>query len=650
MQALGINTNLLLLNKVQTTKTANGYELTVSPRGSGSILQSMGISRARLKVSNDFRIMDIVLNCANGAQIRTRFSHKKMTGGWFPVGYSSRTSLPNGGSILETASGSYATVSGVPLTARIDMVSQVFASDGQNVGTANQRFTFRDWRMASRDSPLQLPRAEGKTVVKRDRSTTKTTTRKKPRPSREATRRRVQVPRMEKYVSAKAHFALYKPKGWLVQEATRQGYLLIGVTDPSRKHEVRLLYGINPFGNSLLAIIRAVCGEVRSRSPDLRFGKSMLSADKKRIVFDVFYTDRARGKREGRCWVSYDKDHFIFTTCEAPAGQFQQHKKLFLGILANIRIFKNTIPKRHRPLALTGRRLSDGSASLSMPQGWSFQDFGTGCFLAKDPRSPASFIVANVMCLTPQARVRVPGTATLPYLRPHRALPTLAAQQGLATDIKCVEVIPRPKLANQILQIYTAGPVAVEEFVYTFTSKGVGCEGYTFGISYGSHLGYNWRFSHISVSAPGSKFDAYAPTYVAMVQSYKINDAFVARYIAAGTARLRQMQQDTLRIMAKTRHEIHSMMQAAYDERQRSQDYIDYLRTSYIRGESDWISNMEGGTVYHTDSWGTRNTITGQYWEGKPYDYVHFEGRNPRYNEQMTQINSRRLWEQVFGK
>jgi len=74
-------------------------------------------------------------------------------------------------------------------------------------------------------------------------------------------------------------------------------------------------------------------------------------------------------------------------------------------------------------------------------------------------------------------------------------------------------------------------------------------------------------------------------------------------------------------------------------------DYIDYQRTNYIRGQQDWVSSMEGGTVYHTDSWGTKNTATGDYWEGQPYDYVHFKGKNPRYNEEMTPIDSRALWE-----
>lgn len=54
--------------------------------------------------------------------------------------------------------------------------------------------------------------------------------------------------------------------------------------------------------------------------------------------------------------------------------------------------------------------------------------------------------------------------------------------------------------------------------------------------------------------------------------------------------------------------------------------------------------------LYHTDSWGTKNTATGEYWEGQPYNYVNFKDENPKYREQMTSIDSRELYERAFGK
>ncbi len=136
-----------------------------------------------------------------------------------------------------------------------------------------------------------------------------------------------------------------------------------------------------------------------------------------------------------------------------------------------------------------------------------------------------------------------------------------------------------------------------EEFVYTFTAKGRQCKAYTFGISFGSRLNTDWKFWHITVAAPVEEFDRMTPTFVSMVQSYGINDQFARNYIAQGMARLRQMEQETARIVARNASEIRQMMQSVYDERQRSNEYIDYQRTSYIRGTSDWISGVEGGTV-----------------------------------------------------
>jgi hypothetical protein len=103
-------------------------------------------------------------------------------------------------------------------------------------------------------------------------------------------------------------------------------------------------------------------------------------------------------------------------------------------------------------------------------------------------------------------------------------------------------------------------------------------------------------------------------------------------------------------MVTRNAQEIHQMMQAAYDERQKSMEYIDYQRSNYIRGQQDWISTVEGGTLYHTDSWGTKNTATGEYWEGQPYNYVNFKGDNPKYREQMAPIDRRELWERHIQK
>lgn len=35
----------------------------------------------------------------------------------------------------------------------------------------------------------------------------------------------------------------------------------------------------------------------------------------------------------------------------------------------------------------------------------------------------------------------------------------------------------------------------------------------------------------------------------------------------------------------------------------------------YRRGDSYWVSDLEGGKVYHTGTWGTKGTRTGDHYE-----------------------------------
>jgi len=460
------------------------------------------------------------------------------------------------------------------------------------------------------------------------------------------------APPMEKYVSKDAIFVLYKPQGWQVAEGGQPGFRMISVTDPRGLYEAAMFYGACPTGEDVPALAKLFLGGIGKQFPDLRLGNVMLSRDGKRVAFSVTFTNPQKGRREFQFWLSGAGREFMYAGVEAPEGKLTEQMPILLTILSNVRVFKGafTAGQAAAPVQveLKPYRLSDGSASFAMPQNWWCRELGKGSFIAGDPSGGFAFTVASVDVITPQLGVKVPGVPVLPYLSPSRALQKLGAAQGSLTNMKFENVFPRADVAAQMAQVYTSGPVEVEEFIYTCDTHAGRCKGYTFGFSFGSRLGTNWNFRHLTVLAPADKFNAYTGTFAAMLQSYKIDQQWARNYIAQGIARLRQLQQQTAQIVARNAQEIHDMMQAAYDERQRSMDYIDYQRTNYIRGEQDWISGMEGGTVYHTDSWGAKNTTTGEYWNGQPYNYVNFDGRNPKHNEDMVPITNRQQWERYF--
>jgi hypothetical protein len=642
MQALGNTCNLLLLNRVRTTQTDDGYEIALTPGAEESVFHSLGIAEMRLMVSKDWRITEIRVRDTQGVQGTAQPQNRDLGGRWFSTGYTRRTTLPDGGMLLENGASSQVMVDGLPLTASVSIQTTAMTAAGETVASMNQNLTFKDWRLGRRSQPLAWPQVcqEGHGAP------VETIARRAP------VKQETALPPMEKYVSQEAVFVLYKPKGWTVTEGAQPGFRTLSITDPQGLYEVAMFHGKNPVGDDVPGLAALFMRGIGQQFPDFALKGAMISPDRSRIVFDAAFTVPNKGKRDFRCWVSGSQGQFLYSSIEAPAGELEAKRQLLLTILSNVRVIKGAfdtggvVPIE---VQLAPYRLSDGSASFLIPQGWSCTELGKGGFIATDPTQAFSFIVANVEVISPDLNVSVPGVPVSRYLKPSRALEFLVTSQGLASNMEFEDITPRADIANAMAQVYTAGPVEVEELVYTCDTRTGRTKGYTFGCSFGSRLGTNWSFWHLTVAGPLDQFDAFLGNFVSMLQSYQIDLGWARNYVQQGMIRLRRMQQETAAMVARNAQEIHQMMQAAYDERQRSMDYIDYQRTNYIRGEQDWISSMEGGAVYHTDTWGTKNTATGEYWEGAPYNYVHFEGENPKYNEQMTAINNRQLYDQVFG-
>ena len=659
-QALGNTGNLLRLNRVQTTPTEDGYEVVLTPGGQDGVFHSLGIAEMQLNLSRDYRVTEMRVRTTQGVQAVAQVQHRDIDGRWFPTGFTRRTSLPDGGLLAENGASSHVLVEGLPLTSSLTVQTTALSPSGETIATMNQRFSFEDWTVVRRSRPLGEPQmnptAQGTPAGRLSCLETGEvrTRRESPDPviaTQPVSQLRSGVPRMEKYVTPEATFVLYKPEGWPVAEGGQPGFRTLSITDPESQREVAMFYGKNPAGDDVPALAQLFIQAISQQFPDFEIKTAMVSADHTRVVFDARFTVPGKGGRDCRCWVSGNRGEFVYSSIESPEGQLASNRQLLLTILSNVRIMKGAFDTggvEPIPVQLTPYRLRDGSARFAMPEGWSCTELGKGGFLAADPTGAFAFVVANVEVISPDVGVSVPGVPVSRYRSPSRALQFLTESQGLATNMEFEQVFSRADVAGEMARVYTAGTVEAEEFVYTCDTRNGRCKGYTFGFCFGSRLGIGWNFWHLTVIAPVDRFDAFLGNFASMLESYQIDQGWAANYVAQGTARLRQMEQQTAAMVASNARDIPRMMQAAYDERQVTMDYIDYQRTNYIRGEQDWISNMEGGTVYHADTWGTRNNTTGEYWEGAPYDYVNFEGRNPKYNEQMTSIDSRRLYEQFI--
>jgi hypothetical protein len=353
------------------------------------------------------------------------------------------------------------------------------------------------------------------------------------------------------------------------------------------------------------------------------------------------YADARQRPRECHAWVNVLAGNFVIVACDTPQGQFAPNRTVLLSIAANFRPLRGSTPMR---LELVQQRLADGSATFTTPQDWRINDLGKGCFVATDPNKQFLFMSAVVQVLTPKWAGNVRNVPVAPFMEPHKALRMLCIRQGFVDEMSFLEVNPRNDLAQQARGII-AGPIIIEDFLYSAVKGPLRTKGFSFGFTMSSQVGVNWTFWHMTVAGPQGKFDAFVPTFAGMMESFRVNERFAANYVRSGMQRVREMQRTTMEMCRRNAQEIPAMMQAAYDERQRSRDYQDYGWSQYIRGESDWISNVEGGTAYRSDTWGVTNRDTREFWEGKNWDYTHFRGQNPKYNELMQEVNSRDLYE-----
>ncbi len=326
---------------------------------------------------------------------------------------------------------------------------------------------------------------------------------------------------MQKIVTQQASFVLYVPNGWKAQESTDGQALQVTASDPSGRSFVFFSTGAASQGENVTALAKREAAKLGRAAPDLEIRSAFASRDGSSLAFDGTYTPPKRGKTEFRSWVSLQGGQSACARIEAPAGQLSAMKPTLLTVLSNIRVMKGAAAPQAAAapvrVQLVPYRLRDGSASFVIPQGWQCQDLGKGTFVAGDPGG-YSFISGNVDLLTPQMRVNQPGILVSPYLAPGQAWQFITARYGLASNMRYEKVIPRSDMARQMGQVYTAGPVTVEELIYTFTNKeGKATRGYTFGISFGSRLGTNWSFRHLTVTAPADRFGPWAGNFAAML-------------------------------------------------------------------------------------------------------------------------------------
>jgi len=470
----------------------------------------------------------------------------------------------------------------------------------------------------------------------------------------------VAAPKLELFVALDRTFAIYKPVGWQVQtQEYPNGRTVMAVAPLGHAFVQLTLLGTDDRTNDSVQLAATTLKNIRAQNPGLRVAWVRTTADRRRTVVEIDYERPDRTAVRGRQYFLLNFPEARVFGYEIEASRFAAMQPELVSVLANFTVLDPTqfrMPASRDAgvieTALQPRRLQDGSATLQLPADW--QMLGAkGAVLTKSRDGNAGFAfstadfwgASNIPYFdSPQ----LPGVIHAPYMPPVDALVTLMKRHG-SRDFRVLQRASDPARAAAV----SAGinrRSDVETALLAFTNEsGVRCKGYFEVIGTSPLASGHWGILYFAVWAAEAQFDRYLPMLVQISASFRIDERWAADYIARGIENLKRQMAKTSQMMADTARSARESSLAAFQERARSSDYIDYKRTQTIRGEQEWVSQVEGGALYRSDHWGLSREGE-RVGEGQPYNYYNYEGGNPRYNEQMTPVDaSREVYERVYG-
>jgi hypothetical protein len=468
---------------------------------------------------------------------------------------------------------------------------------------------------------------------------------------------------MEKWVSPQGVVSVLKPGSWRVEERYDGKTARVDVHDDTRASGVHLLVAGNDAGiQDPLLLLGENLKRNRKKYPDFEFSNTWMTRDGSKAMTDVSFTEKGVGV-SGRLYCLVNQNRLLTMSYQAPKSLFSRQKYMLLTILNNIVFYdQNEEQKRNQEIQklinrssqpvrarMVQRRASDGSASFMAPANWQFEA-RKGKTIVGSEQENAGFVFTSIEAFAKDPGVRVPGVLISRYLPPDQFIGLFLKQFGQAGNVQVIE----KKLDHQTARDgsrFLKTQCEAQDLVVKFSAKsGRNCLA-VFKIisSHPAAFSGQWWSIVSGFWASEERFVAYAPLLESIARSYQINDAWARSYIQSAIENLKRLQR-------KTRQSIQELHQARYDQQrsweanQARKDYSNWQFSNYLRGETNWVSDLEGGKVYHTDTWGTKDSWTGDYYEGAPYNYVHFEGRNPRHPslEDMQEINSFELYQKYI--
>ncbi len=456
-------------------------------------------------------------------------------------------------------------------------------------------------------------------------------------------------PALKPYVAASKLYVLYKPADWTVAEDLQAASLRVRVQAPDGGSMVDFFWSRNQSkAPNALAFLVSWKQHLSRQYGEVTLSEVFVSPDASRATAQVRYRTAA-GFAAGKYYVESRPEGQSAQGYCAPESRLASQRNLLLNVMASFAFTKaaasavrGAVPAPIQ-LALTPRRAQDGSLSIRVPADWAFLA-GGGRIVTAAPDGAMGFIFTAFSGnpLLPQATL-AQGIIGTRYLPPAQALAFVF--NGFRNQQFRIHSAQADQATMRECAVRMGGSCDAQDFQVSYVSpEGRACVGGFKMINFPPSPATGiWNCIVAGIWGPERDFARYFPALEQIAASFAINDEYARRYIQAGLENLRRLQQKTQAAMQDL-NRAREQNQRDWEAAQERKEYMDSKWDDYRRGRSYWVSDLEGGKVYATDSGGTQDTVTGQYYEGRPYNWVNFEGQNPRHpSETMREVTSAEL-------
>jgi hypothetical protein len=453
--------------------------------------------------------------------------------------------------------------------------------------------------------------------------------------------------RYEPYESRTPAFGLIKPAGWKVRSESTADSLAIAVDNPTGTAAVQTVFMANSMHADAIAALSAQVKKARTQHPDMQLSNVVACKNRSCITATETYT-QGRIPTKAKYYLQSDPQQIVIRSFHAPAEDFERERNTLLEVMTNIRLgrpgstpvpVKTPQPEDEQPAPvqepLVSQKAPDGSVAVDVPANWNVQA-NSGNVMANDPGTGVG-VVFNNFRVMPNGNIHLgqPGVIVSPHQSSASFIMPIFQKYGYR-DAKVLYSSPNRQVMNHCPGGF-GGRCDATDFTMSWISpQGIPCMGGFTVINGQPGANGQWTSTISGAWAPASNYQSYVPMLSRISNTFYANGAYSGYYARNSMSGLPFLQQGPRGRYARSGGMYGSQGNWQTQQRMMRDNSASRWNDSQY-GSANWITQMEGGSVYHPGAQNPR----GGYPGGMPYDYVMFNGGQSHYSsETMRELNN----------